>query len=235
MELDMDDRDLAAIPALVAELGAIRGSQTLADLIGTDNYATVRRLAGELEIPTRLFEKSEPWLAAISTEVTLLMRAGFDPEKGIEQHFSDMAVADGKRIDGLETERQQLELLDRLTMQAQTTLLLQSMAEGAKLEATLDDLIHAWRNGDNGYLERTLLRDLHASRELYETLVVNRNRRWALQINALLDDGADYLVIVGALHLVGKHGLPVLLAADGWSVRQLAEPGAVKPAAADRP
>ena len=42
-------------------------------------------------------------------------------------------------------------------------------------------------------------------------LIEARNRRWVERILALLDDDEDYLVVVGALHLVGDYGLPCLL------------------------
>ena len=38
-----------------------------------------------------------------------------------------------------------------------------------------------------------------------------------------LDDDRDYLVIVGALHLVGDGGVPALLEARGVDIRQLRE------------
>jgi uncharacterized protein YbaP (TraB family) len=47
---------------------------------------------------------------------------------------------------------------------------------------------------------------------------VRRNQRWAGQIEALLDDDRDYLVVVGALHLVGPDGLPNLLRDRGLTV-----------------
>ena len=53
---------------------------------------------------------------------------------------------------------------------------------------------------------------------MYQALIVDRNRRWADQIEALLDDPQDYLVVVGALHLVGEDGLPAVLEARGVDI-----------------
>ena len=46
--------------------------------------------------------------------------------------------------------------------------------------------------------------------------MIDRNLRWAGQIEELLDDEQDYLVVVGTLHLVGPEGLPAMLAARGF-------------------
>ena len=43
------------------------------------------------------------------------------------------------------------------------------------------------------------------------TIVASRNRRWVDTIDALLERREDYLVVVGALHLVGDDGVPHLL------------------------
>jgi hypothetical protein len=64
--------------------------------------------------------------------------------------------------------------------------------------------------------------------ELNEALVNSRNRRWAAEISGLLDDDDDYLIIVGALHLVGEQGVPRLLARDGVEIVQLSQPPAVQ-------
>ena len=59
-------------------------------------------------------------------------------------------------------------------------------------------------------------------------MVTNRNLRWASQIKELLDDRDDYLIIVGALHLVGDQGVPNLLAGRGVKIIQLSEPASVR-------
>jgi len=58
--------------------------------------------------------------------------------------------------------------------------------------------------------------------------VTKRNRRWVSQIVELLDDRDDYLVIVGALHLVGEAGVPKLLAKEGIKILQLSEPASIR-------
>jgi uncharacterized protein YbaP (TraB family) len=87
----------------------------------------------------------------------------------------------------------------------------------------MDDLILAWRSGDIDFLEQTLLDDVSGYPELYDTIVANRNRLWVDTIDELLEQGEDYLVVVGALHLVGEDGVPQLLRQRGVRITQMHE------------
>ncbi|MEJ2299413.1 MAG: TraB/GumN family protein, partial [Woeseiaceae bacterium] len=153
----------------------------------------------------------------------LLYRIGFDPMLGVEMTMTARATADGKPIEGLETVDEQLAFLDELPIAAQREMLLQTLLEGADLEMSIDTLIEAWRNGDTATLERELLSGIEDQDELHEALIVQRNRRWASTIGSWLDDEQDYLVVVGALHLVGENGVPALLDHAGFEIQQLKE------------
>jgi hypothetical protein len=225
MELDMDDLDPLADQALVSELGLIRDSRTLRDFMGEAKYAETESLANALQIPMALLEQAEPWYAAISVEVLMLMRAGFNQADGIEAHLSGFAARDRKEIRGLETTREQLELLDGLSLDTQREMLLQALTESMDLANLMDDLIAAWRHGDLDFLEKNLLADMQGQPELHKVIVVERNHNWVGQIEELLDDNDDYLIVVGTLHLVGDDGVPNLLAALGYEVAQLSQPG----------
>jgi uncharacterized protein YbaP (TraB family) len=100
---------------------------------------------------------------------------------------------------------------------------MQTLAESAVIREIMDDLILAWRSGDIDYLEQTLLDEVSGYPELYDAVVADRNRLWVNTIDELLDDGEDYLVIVGALHLVGEDGVPRLLEQRGVRITQMHE------------
>jgi len=223
MELDMDDLDAAEMQRLITELGVMQDDSTLHDLMGDALYAKAAAKAAAIDIPFALYAKSKPWLAAISIEQLMLARLGFDPAYGIEMYLSTMAVMDGKEIRGLESVAEQIGFLDDLSLRAQRLLLMQALDETADIEQVMDDLIHAWRFGDLGFLEDFLLQGMAEDREIYDTLLVDRNRRWVEDINALLVENDDYLVIVGAAHLLGDDGVPNLLSRRGVNITQLHE------------
>jgi uncharacterized protein len=223
MELDMDDMDQIETAAIVMELGMIRDGGSLEDELGRQVYAKALALADKLQIPLAMLAGSKPWLAAVTVETMILTRVGFDPSRGIEMHLVARAANDDKDVIGLETTRQQIEMLDGLSAKAQREMLMQTLTDGGQIEALLDQIIDAWRSGDIDYLEKTLLSDMAGYRELYQTIVVDRNKDWVGQIGELLDDDDDYLIVVGTMHLVGKDGVPELLRRRGLQVQQVVE------------
>lgn len=224
MEIDMDDIDPVAEQAIATELGLIHDGRTLSDLMGPSLFAEAESLADELQIPLQLLEKTEPWYAAINVEMMMLMRIGFNPTHGIEFHLSEIAQRDDKEIIGLETTREQLEILDNLSPESQRDMLIQTLSDSAEIAEIMDAMIDAWRYGKIEFLEENLLEEMQEFDELHEAIVVKRNKSWVEKIQELLTEKDDYLIIVGALHLVGEEGVPNLLSQRGYEVTQLHQP-----------
>lgn len=223
MELDMDDLDPVYTQAAFNEAGVLKDGRTLRDLMGEDLYAQAEAAAAAADIPLGMLDQSEPWLAAVTVELMVLYRIGFNPMLGIEMTMTNRATADGKPIEGLETVDEQLGFLDGLPLEAQREMLLQTLTQSAELGDSVEMLISAWRHGDTATLERELLSELEKQVDLHNALIVERNRRWADTIEEWLDDTEDYLVVVGALHLVGNDGVPALLERAGFEIEQLEE------------
>ena len=221
MELDMDDLDPAYTQAAFNRAGVMTDGTTLKDLMGDGPYAQAEEAASVIDIPLDMLAQSEPWLAAITVELMALYRIGFNPMLGVEMTITNRATAAGKPIEGLETVDEQLDFLDSLPLDAQREMLLQTLIESAGLSESIDGMIDAWHHGDIETLERDLLSTIEQQPELHAALLVNRNRRWVETIAGWVDDDRNYLVVVGALHLVGEHGVPALLANRGIGIHQL--------------
>ena len=228
MELDMDDMDPAYTQMAFNRAGVMSDGTTLRDLMGDEAYLRAEELAAAVDIPLDMLAQSEPWLAAMTVELMLLYRIGFNPLLGVEMTMTARAARDGKPIEGLETVDEQLAFLDGLPLDVQSEMLIQALAEGATLDGSIDALIDAWRHGDMSILESGLLDSIEEQSELNEVLITGRNRRWAEAIAGWLGDDQDYLVIVGALHLVGDEGVPALLAKRGLGIQQLSEPAGLR-------
>ncbi len=228
MELDMDDLDPVYTQAAFSRAGVMSDGRTLRDLMGDEAYAQAEEAAAVVDIPLDLLAQSEPWLAAMTVEMMLLYRIGFNPMLGVEMTITSRATRDGKPIEGLETVDEQLAFLDGLSIEAQSDMLVQALVEGAAMSESIDALIDAWHKGDTATLEGGLLHSIEGQEELNDALITNRNRRWVETIAGWLDDDRDYLVVVGALHLVGDEGVPALLEARGLGIQQLSEPARLR-------
>ena len=76
-----------------------------------------------------------------------------------------------------------------------------------------------WRSGDRAkYRELMLEPFIRDYPQTYEALLVERNNNWMPKIEALFDTPEIELVLVGALHMIGKDGLLQQLESKGYSV-----------------
>lgn len=215
MEVDLDNVDPAEAQEFTLQRGMLPESETLRDVLGADRYARAHAQALKLGIDLDMLAQLEPWLAALTIAQAQFMKLGLDPEAGVEHQLMQHAAQDGKEIHGLETLADQLGALDSLSMKQQSDFLVVSLDEAADLSTEADQLIGAWSRGDTDALAKTLLDEFKDFPELYRSLVVDRNRKWADEIATLLDDQQSYLIVVGALHLVGKDSVLELLRAHG--------------------
>jgi uncharacterized protein YbaP (TraB family) len=217
LEVDLAALSPSMMAAAVAELAIDPQGRTLDELMGEDAHeAYVLARGAGIELAT--LGHVEPWFAALTVMSLALAREGLSGEDGVEQQVIARAAADGKEIHGLETLEEQLGVLDAMGSRQQREFLLKSLEDARQVPAAVQTLLAAWRTGDEATLTRELATEFTDEPDLYRSLIVERNRRWAEQIVALLDHEEDYLVIVGALHLVGEDGLPAVLERRGFEV-----------------
>jgi uncharacterized protein YbaP (TraB family) len=221
MEVDLDDLNPLEAVQFVAENGTLPPSQSLEDVVGATKYSKIIDLANSIDVPELALARLEPWAAAMVLTQFALMKSGFDPELGIDMQITARARADGKPIDGLETVVDQLGIFDSRSLSEQTKFLVDAADDVPKMHEDLARLITAWRSGDLEALEREFNKERSQAPALYDQLLGQRNRKWLPQIEALLDGDQDYLVLVGALHYVGRDGLLELLARDGHKATAL--------------
>jgi uncharacterized protein YbaP (TraB family) len=220
-EIDLDDLNPLAAAALMRKLAIDPQGRDLAALLGRSKYRSASTELEALDIDPQAITPYEPWYAALQITQLRLQQLGFDPSYGIEARMLMLASRDGKEIRGLETLEQQLNALDSLPAPAQRLFLMQTIEEAAEIQASIDAVLVAWRAGDSQALQRELLGGLSDQPDLYENLLVRRNRNWVRQITELAGDGNQYLVIVGALHLVGPDSVLEMLRAKGVENQQL--------------
>jgi len=111
-------------------------------------------------------------------------------------------------------------MLAGLPMNEQKRFLLMTIEEMDDFDQEVAEMLTAWRSGDTRKLARLLSEGYDEFPELYRPLTEDRNRVWAGEIADLLDDADDYLVVVGALHLVGRNSVVELLERRGYRVTQ---------------
>lgn len=220
MEVDMDDLDPLAAQQAALQYGLLPENESLADHLDAATAAKLETAISGLGVPSAMFNRFRPWLAAITLTQLQLLKLGLNPQSGVEQRFVAKAAADGKEIQGLETLEEQLGLLANLPPRLQVSFLTQTIEEGEQLEREVDTMLNAWRTGDGRALEKYLERAMREHPDIYKPLTVDRNRRWMSRLESIANERDDYLVIVGVLHLVGDDGVVDMLERRGYRVRQ---------------
>ncbi len=223
MELDLDDIDPLEMQAIVQDLAIDSRGRDLASLMGPKDFQKAKRGINQLAIAIEPLAAYEPWFVALQVTQIKLAESELKHGLGIEAWFVTQASKDGKPLHGLETLRDQLGALDSLPGKAQRKFLLQTIDEARDMEVGVNALINAWRQGDVVTLERELLLSVEQQPELYERILRRRNRNWVKSIRQFAGDGQDYLVVVGALHLIGEDSVLQMLADYGIEHRQVFE------------
>lgn len=218
MELDMDDIDPADVQLATLQLGMLPADSTLEQELGTAAFARVQAQAEELGLNAALLQRMRPWLAALTLTQLQLAKLGWSSQAGVEQRFVRLAGKDRKEIIGLESVSEQVELLASMSSELQRQFILYSVDDAQALPREVEALTRAWREGDERALEVVFAEGLRKYPELYEPLTVVRNRAWMGSIEPLLKQRDDYLIIVGAAHLVGPDSVVDLLRRRGFTV-----------------
>ena len=221
MEVDLDDLDQGEVQSWMLQHAMFEDEQTLRTTIGDTRYQRVATEAQRLGLPIEGLQQFEPWMVALTLVELEYVKLGFDPEQGVEKQLERRARADKKPITGLETIPEQLGLLDGLSYDDQARFLDLTVTELRDAEQETDTLVAAWRAGDARKLASLLGEEYDTFPGLYRTLVTDRNKRWMPEIERMLRDDKDYMVVVGALHLVSDGGLLQLVKAKGFEARQL--------------
>ncbi|NGM52042.1 TraB/GumN family protein [Caulobacter sp. 602-2] len=213
--------DMAVMQPLIMKYG-IDQSTPLSKKLSPADWEKTRAYGQEMGMPAAALEAFRPWMAAITLAMAPMVKAGFDPKKGVEQVLTAEVKAGGKGLGSLETAEQQIRFFADLPAADEVSLLQSTLEEVDEGPAKLDALVKAWAEGDLTTLESQFVTEMRTKYQpLYHTLIVGRNTAWADQLKTKLDGKGVSFVAVGAGHLVGPDSVQALLAKRGIKVERV--------------
>lgn len=215
LEVRMTPETAAEMQPLVMELGLYPQGERLRDHVDAALFDQTAAKMKELRLPEGLLDRLRPWYASVVLASGLVQKFGFDPAMGVEPVIESRAIARGIPIIGLETPEQQLKSLSGGSQEAQVAMLRDTLRQLDEAESLLADLTQAWIRGDLQALDNLLLESMKTSPELYQAVLVDRNRTWVPQIKALLQTPGNHLVVVGIAHLLGPDSVLLMLEMEG--------------------
>ena len=195
--------------------------EILAHALDEETYSLAQATAAELGLPFIGFQRFEPWMFYINVTIAKLLQLGFDPAYGVDTYLFNSANETGKEVLALETIAEQLGFLDNLSAPIQADLVEQTLLELDTLETVIDSMVTAWKSGDVATFESFIIEGFVDFQEVYDALLVQRNQSWIPVIESFINQPDDYLVVVGAAHLVGDNNVLELLQGNGYMVQQI--------------
>jgi uncharacterized protein YbaP (TraB family) len=211
--------DLASLQPLVMQL-ALDAEHPLSSKLTPDQVAKIDQAAKGAGLPGEaMLEPFKPWFAALTLSIAPIIRAGYDPNCGVETDLKPIFTQANQPVKGLETAEQQMHYFADMPEKAQVDFLNSEMDD---LDSSVDKfkkMLEAWYAGDTNALDQfnnAEFRDKYPG--LFQTLVVKRNEVFTTEIEGLLKGDGVSFVAIGAGHLVGKEGVPAMLQKKGYKV-----------------
>ena len=222
----VEEADLAELLSPQAQMmmlsrSMLPSNQSLDTVVSPKTFALVTKRATDVGLPIEPLKRFKPWALALTLASLEWQKAGFDSELGLDRHFYDRARKDGKKIQGLETAEYQISRFDAIPMDQQERMLAETLDELDTEMANITRLTAAWKAGDAPAVERVVIEDLKRDPQMYQRLLVERNRNWIPKLETLLTQSGAAMVVVGAAHLVGPDGLLAMLKARGYRIEQM--------------
>jgi len=205
--VELVDDDQATMQPLVMQYG-IDAAHPLSSELDSGDERRLQAAAQTAGLPPQALDVMKPWLAALTLTVAPIIKAGFDPESGVDKQLRSEFAASGKPVRELETAEQQIRYFADQPQPVEISLLRSTLDDYDKAATELKELVQDWQRGDVAAiaaLENSDMREKYPA--LYKTLLIERNQRWAQQIAQMLDQHQTVFIAVGAAHLAGPDGV----------------------------
>lgn len=210
--------DQAAMMPLIQQYG-LSPQTPLSSRLTPEEVAQLDVAAKTIGASAAQLDPLKPWLAALSLSVAPLVKAGYDPQSGVELALKARAQAAGKSLHGFETLEKQVGMLATLPDDVQLEFLRETLKDFDEAVEMLDSMVEAWAKGDVQALDRIVVEEMKTDApELYKVLLVDRNTDWANQIQTLLQGSGTAFIAVGAAHLTGDDSVQSILQSRGVAV-----------------
>lgn len=220
LELDMMDPDIMQrLQAGMAPRPGLKLPAKLDERLKTQLKAAC--------LPDQLAQVLSPEMLAMTLTSLVGRKDGLDPSFAVDSVYAGLGRGLNKPVSSLEAPELQVELLVGNTP-AETEEMVDSALdelERGTAAPMLKRMAQAWADGRLGEIESyeqwcdCVKTD--KDRESMKKLLNDRNPGMAKGIDALHSAGTAVFAAVGSLHMVGKRGLPALLAERGYVVERV--------------
>lgn len=218
-EADVGDPDQAR--TLMSKYG-VDPARPLTEKLSDRTMRRLTPLLARERIPLSAVDSMRPWAAAMMLTVQPLLNRGYSLQKGADAVITDEAHGSTKQVRDFETMEDQMRMLAELPQDVEVQYLEDVIDDQVQPAHVGRSLEQAWAEGNLDLMAKWMVDDMRRHRpRLYEVLLKNRNEAWARALTVEMRGNGVELVNVGALHMIGRDGLPELLKARGFEVERV--------------
>ena len=212
--------DFAVQARMLQEL-TYSDERTLQTILSPEAYNSLAAYAGQAGLPLQMMEKFKPGLLVSMLQVIEFQKLGFTPQ-GVDAYFNGRAMGDGKPVGELEPIDAQIGFIANMGEGNESEFIMLSLADMKEISVSMEQMVSAWRSGDNGQLAELFVDDMKEQHPpLYKSLLLDRNNNWMPIIEGMFKEEGTEFVLVGAAHLVGEDGLLSLLEKKGYEISRV--------------
>jgi len=205
---------------MIIKKGCYNDNLSLDKVLSPQTYDLLKRYCETSGIPVFSLNKFKPSMVVLTLLGLELQKLGID-QTGVDNYFYHKATTAEKKIEGLESVKEQIEFVLSMGEGSEDDFIDHAIIELKKTRQILNDLITAWKQGDEDKLYKLCLAPMKKEYpKLYETLIADRNREWLLKIEHYLQTSQNELILVGVGHLVGEDGIIEHLIKSGYKVNK---------------
>ena len=221
LEVDLHSAKGAGMAAFLGAGLLWPNGETLQQKVSADTWRQFEAAMQARSLPAATFNLYKPGGLIMALLPAELMRFGVGTA-GVDSHYATRAGSDQKPVVGLETLDQQLDMIRGLGIGNEDRFIRYFIRDLDNLQQQFEQMRSDWRRGDMQALAESANLDemeLEFPR-IYQAMLVQRNNAWMPKIKQMLETDEVELVLVGALHLVGRHGVLQQLSAAGYQIQQ---------------
>lgn len=213
-----DPNDQSAVMPLIQQYG-MSPDRSLSSLLDADDLARLDAAARTVGASAAQMDGLRPWLAGVALSASALTRAGYAPGSGVDMVLRGRAVEAGKPIEGFETPEDQIRMLSGFPEAGQLSFLRRTLNDFDNALVVPDRVVAAWAAGDIETIDTLAVQPMRRDSEaVYRAVLVDRNTRWADQIETMLAGSGTAFIAVGVMHLTGDDSVQSILSVRGVDV-----------------
>jgi uncharacterized protein YbaP (TraB family) len=222
VEVDMTKVDHEQLQQLMMSAGMFPQGDDLNQHITPETRAKLNEFTSAFGVPPDSFFKYRPWMVGLSLVMLPMLKAGIDPQNGMDMYF--LHNAGDKRVEQLEDAAFQIKLFSSFPDRDADHTILHALKQAKQSNEMLAKIASYWSHGEAAKIDE-LMASMSADddadeKALSHRLREDRNPHMTERLEKCLQSGEKCFMVVGAAHTVGNEGIVKQLQAHGYRVEQ---------------